>query len=61
MNDVKDEACPGPRKIGEYLDCGQEIIGRALLNQQRLAAEGVKKPLGAVLLESQVITHEVLT
>jgi adenylate cyclase len=56
-----DETCKRSTKIGEYLECGQEVLSKALSRQGRLASEGVKKPLGEVLLESQMITREVLS
>lgn len=49
-----------PKKIGGYLNCGIDLISQGLSLQNRLASRGIKKRLGEVMLESQVISQDSL-
>jgi CRP-like cAMP-binding protein len=54
------DAAEKPKKIGYYLNCGFDLIGQGLSLQKRLASMGIKKRLGEVMLESQVISQDSL-
>ncbi len=41
----------GVRKIGQYLPCDLKSLTRGLAFQKQMAAGGIRKPLGEVLLE----------
>ena len=49
-----------PKKIGGYLNCGIDLISQGLSLQNRLASKGIKKRLGEVMIESQVISPDSL-
>jgi serine phosphatase RsbU (regulator of sigma subunit)/CRP-like cAMP-binding protein len=49
-----------PKKIGYYLNCGVDLVSQGLNLQKRLASMGIKKRLGEVMLESQVISQDSL-
>ncbi|MEW6683703.1 MAG: GAF domain-containing protein [Nitrospirota bacterium] len=46
------------RKLGSYLDCPPEAIDRVISYQQQLAAEGVNKPLGRLLVECRTVSTQ---
>jgi serine phosphatase RsbU (regulator of sigma subunit)/CRP-like cAMP-binding protein len=48
------------KKIGYYLNCGFDLVSQGLSLQKRLASMGIKKRLGEVMLESQVISQDSL-
>ena len=60
MNGLREITHPKSKKIGEYLPCGEKIIGKALTHQKKMAATGVSKLLGEVLVESKDVNQENL-
>jgi serine phosphatase RsbU (regulator of sigma subunit)/CRP-like cAMP-binding protein len=54
------DAAEKPKKIGYYLNCGFDLVSQGLNLQKRLASMGIKKRLGEVMLESQVISQDSL-
>lgn len=61
MNEGKDrDSTRRPKRIGQYLKCDSEALNRGLERQREWAAEGIKKPVGEVLLELGVIDKESL-
>ncbi len=59
MNGNHDDA-EKPKKIGYYLKCDFDLVSQGLSLQKRLASMGIKKRLGEVMLESQVISQDSL-
>ena len=58
---------PGPtaellkaKKIGLYLGCDPAVLAQALTWQQQLAAQGIHKRLGEVLLERRLVNRDTL-
>ena len=49
-----------PKKIGYYLKCDVDLVSQGLSLQRRLASMGIKKRLGEVMLESQIISPDSL-
>ncbi len=54
------DAAEKPKKIGYYLKCDFDLVSQGLSLQKRLASMGIKKRLGEVMLESQVISQDSL-
>lgn len=50
----------GVRKIGQYLPCDLKSLTRGPALQKQMAAGGIRKPLGEVLLECRAISRERL-
>ena len=48
------------KKIGDYLDCGIDLISQGLSLQNSLASRGIRKRLGEVMLELQVVSQDSL-
>ena len=59
MNENHD-AAEKPKKIGCYFKCDIDHVSQGLSLQKRLASMGIKKRLGEVMLESQVISQDSL-
>src|SRR5437899_1299589 len=48
------------KRMGLYLGCDQEVIDQALACQRQLAAQGLRKRLGEVLLERRIVSRDTL-
>ena len=47
-------------KIGQYLACDLEVINQGLKLQQQLAADGITKFMGEILIDLKAVTHDDL-
>src|SRR5262249_45719840 len=54
------EEMHGVEKIGAYLGCDHALLDQALAWQQQWAAQGLRKRLGELLLESQLMSGDRL-
>jgi hypothetical protein len=50
----------GVDKIGAYLGCDPTLLDQALAWQQQWAAQGLRKRLGELLLELQLMSGDIL-
>jgi len=53
-------ASTGARKIGEYLDCGADVLASTLTHQRQLASQGRHMRLGELLVEVQTVSQKAL-
>ncbi len=57
---TKQQDMQSTDKIGQYLACDMDVINQGLKMQQQLAADGITKFMGEILIDLKAITHDDL-
>jgi len=57
---TKQQDMQSTDKIGQYLACDMDVINQGLKLQQQLAADGITKFMGEILIDLKAITHDDL-